>query len=420
MSYGSQYNLSARLSYLESIINQIAPFLPLDLSNVLIQGNSADNSIILTDGVNKASTLTKDSLLIDDGSGGIGVTIQSEITPTTITVTNSLPLGNPNTTSISAGFISLLDDTLNNCSLSPTQFDIQSPSATPFTVTSDTAVTVTTTGYDLTLNASGGSGLFLNSADNTTMNVGVNLIATATDDIQLNATNNNITLNALNSQIVSNSSSFAVNSGDYITLTANNDYMTLQADDDITLSSAGLGNINLNAPNINSYNWAMPICFNAFNQSNFSYTLGGQAFEDVLLASPLPIVPLPTEFFASTPQSGYTTSRWQINFDMNIYNGTGLYDKAFAIYILFNDSLGNTYTPFLYNDSRPFVRWTNPSTYSGSGSPYMPVNWCDYVDFNPMIGSFDSNINIQMWIAADNAISGEFYMKLGFTRINRV
>ena len=41
MSYGGQYNLNQRLTYLESVIQQIEPILPVSLAKVLIQGNSA-------------------------------------------------------------------------------------------------------------------------------------------------------------------------------------------------------------------------------------------------------------------------------------------------------------------------------------------------------------------------------------------
>jgi hypothetical protein len=46
MSYSSNYNLNQRISYLESIIQQIIPVLPIDLANVLLQGNSAGASDI--------------------------------------------------------------------------------------------------------------------------------------------------------------------------------------------------------------------------------------------------------------------------------------------------------------------------------------------------------------------------------------
>ena len=260
----------------------------------------------------------------------------------------------------------------------------------------------------------------VNSGDNIGLNATVALIANATDDIQLNVTNNNITLNALNSQIVSNASGFVVNASDFISLTANNDYMTLQADDDITLNSSGLGNIILNAPNINSYNWANPISFNQFEAGNWSYTLGGQTFEDVFSASPI-IVPLPVEFFALNPQSGYTSSRWELNFDMNCWNFANAGDKGFAIYLSFLDTNGNLYEPFLYNQLTPFCKWDNPPTFSGAFSQFKSINFCDRIDLGGLQGSNDSNLRLQMNIAGDNVfLNVDFKFKLGFTRINRI
>ena len=46
MSFGSQYNLNQRITYLEYIINQLAPQLPLDLDQILTNGNSAGTNDI--------------------------------------------------------------------------------------------------------------------------------------------------------------------------------------------------------------------------------------------------------------------------------------------------------------------------------------------------------------------------------------
>jgi hypothetical protein len=46
MSYNSNYKLNQRISYLENIIQQLIPVLPIDLTNVLLQGNSAGASDI--------------------------------------------------------------------------------------------------------------------------------------------------------------------------------------------------------------------------------------------------------------------------------------------------------------------------------------------------------------------------------------
>jgi hypothetical protein len=41
MSFGSQYNLNQRITYLESIISSLTPYLPISLANVLLTGNTA-------------------------------------------------------------------------------------------------------------------------------------------------------------------------------------------------------------------------------------------------------------------------------------------------------------------------------------------------------------------------------------------
>ena len=46
MSYGSQYNLSARVSYLEGAVSTILPYIPTTLSSVLSFGNNAGSSDI--------------------------------------------------------------------------------------------------------------------------------------------------------------------------------------------------------------------------------------------------------------------------------------------------------------------------------------------------------------------------------------
>ena len=202
---------------------------------------------------------------------------------------------------------------------------------------------------------------------------------------------------------------------DSINMTAQNSSMSLTASTDITLQSASLGTINTNAPNSNSYGNALPICLNVFEQGTWSYTLGGQAFQNVFSTT----IPLPTQFFAEN--TTYTSTRWQINFDMNCWNFANAGDKGFAIYLLFLDSGGNTYDTFLYNQQTPFCKWDNPPTFVGANSQFKSINWCDYVDFNGLIGSNDSNITLEMYIAGDNVFNNvDFKIKLGFTRIQRV
>ena len=108
----------------------------------------------------------------------------------------------------------------------------------------------------------------LNSSDNVNINCGVNLIATCSDNI---------------------------------IMTANNDSISFTADDNITLLSNGLGNINLNAPNINSYNYAMPICFEFVEENRtYNYGSGGQNWELAWTQN----LNVPPQFFVDTPQAG--------------------------------------------------------------------------------------------------------------------
>ena len=175
------------------------------------------------------------------------------------------------------------------------------------------------------------------------------------------------------------------------------------------------GTINTNAPNSNSYGNALPICLNQFENGTWSYTLGGQVFQNVFSTN----IALPTQFFAEN--TSYASTRWQINFDMNCWNFANAGDKGFAIYLLFLDGNGNPYDPFLYNQQTPYCKWDNPPTFVGANSQFKSINWCDYVDFGGLVGSFNSNITLEMYIAGDNVFNNvDFKFKLGFTRIQRV
>lgn len=89
MSYASNFNLNWRVSYLESVISSIIPYLPPTLSNVLLAGNTADNSIVLTDGQN-VSTSTK---------GGLSLVGNNPAPNTyTIDIDNAYALGVPTIT----------------------------------------------------------------------------------------------------------------------------------------------------------------------------------------------------------------------------------------------------------------------------------------------------------------------------------
>ena len=253
-------------------------------------------------------------------------------------------------------------------------------------------------GINTTLTPSG-----ISTNDNFSISAtGINL--TGSDFVNISASNDGMTLSASSS----------------IDITAQNSSMSLNALNDITIQSNALGTINTNAPNSNSYGNALPICLNQFEQGTWSYTIGGQVFQDVFSGSPINIA-LPPQFFAESPPSGYTSTRWQINFDMNCWNFANAGDKGFAIYLSFLDSNANLYEPFLYNNLTPYCKWDNPPTFNGAYTQFKSINFCDYIDFGGLVGSNDSNIRLQMNIAGDNVFNNvDFKFKLGFTRIQRV
>jgi len=508
------------------------------------------------------------------------------------------------------------------------------PTPPTFTMSSDTPLTLSTSGYDLTLNAGGGSGLNLTSADNTNMSVGVSLIANVVDDIQLNvtnnnislttgndiiltATNNNITLNATNDNIVNNSVGFQVNASDFISLTATNDpidiladdyinikttdgninltaidgsltglgkvyinntvvntgdgnlvvkdinatgnltmgavgsiianssnielvsaigavtigdvnnsffgtkislndatqtvsyvgnqtwdgtasntlnwnkttdtltitdgattntitksdiqftstgtisttisnnngndmnitadgtltclgnnlnlnannnvninatndAISITADDYITLTSNGLYSIGLNAPNVNSYTYAMPICFTRQRTDSINYTFGGQNFELVYQTG----FGIPQEFVSISPMGiPFTSTFWKIEFAFNMFQHSNPTDKGMGIYIEFIDAVSNVYTPITYNLNTPYsIDQKNFGYASGGNQPYLPINFTDYVDLATLYNTGTANfpLDMRIYFAGDSGFSSNFNTLLTLTRINIV
>ena len=210
---------------------------------------------------------------------------------------------------------------------------------------------------------------------------------------------------------------FTMSSNTPLSITSNNDSITITADDNISLTSSGDGNINLDAPNINSYGWALPICLNVFEIGAYNYGAGSQILQDVYQVA----FNLPNQFFSNVPQSGYTATRWQINFDMNQFNMSSNSDKGFAICFELWDSNSNVYSPFLYDQLQPFCRWNNGATWTnGTYNNFSSVNWCDYIDLGGMAGTFDGNLTLHLFVAGDNPFTADFKLKFGLTRINRI
>jgi len=242
----------------------------------------------------------------------------------------------------------------------------------------------------------------LNDVSNTLTNDNITILNSSTNESLVLSNNNIINNSTVNSLNIQHIGGLDIN---------------ITTDDNITLTSATEGNINLDAPNINSYGWAMPICLNLFDQNSYNYGAGGQILQDVYQVS----FNLPNQFFSNTPQSGYTATRWQINFDMNMFNMSNNSDKGFAMCFELWDSNSNVYSSFLYNQLQPFCRWNNPALWTnGTYNNFSSVNWCDYVDLGGMAGTFDGNLTLHLFVAGDNAFTADFKMKMGLTRINRI
>jgi hypothetical protein len=227
---------------------------------------------------------------------------------------------------------------------------------------------------------------------------------------------NNLIMTDITNTITNTIDSTSITSNSDLTITSVN--LNANTSTNVTLNSIGLGNINLNAPNINSYNYALPICFNKIINSTFSYTTGGQAFQNVYNTT----FSIPFQFFVDSTNAGYTSTTWKIDFDMNTWSGVNMSDNGFAIYIDFVDQNSNTYTPYLYNLSTPFCRWSNRSTWSGATNELQSINWTDIIDFAGLSGTTGSNLPlvVNMYIAGDGAISATFNWKLGLTRTNLI
>lgn len=210
-----------------------------------------------------------------------------------------------------------------------------------------------------------------------------------------------------------------LNASDNVSINATNDAITITADDNITLTSVGLADINLDAPNINSYNYAMPICFTRQRTDNFSYTLGLQQFENVYTTN----FKVPFEFVSDTPQIGYTSTNWKIDFALNTWNNTVVNDKGLACYFVLQDTALNFYTPITYNSTTPYVVWIQPSLYNdGTNNSFQNFNWSDYVDFSGLVGGGSGILPFDLILvfAADSAFNCNFSINVSLTRTNLV
>jgi len=262
--------------------------------------------------------------------------------------------------------------------------------------------------------------------NSTTMKLNDTLILdNATDTVTINPNNITFANTSFSATNISNNNSQAlVITGDgALYLTSNQTNLALTASTgDITTNVSGVGNILLDAPNINSFNYAMPICFDVRDVGVINYG-GGQPLTLVYQTN----VPFPSQFFTETPTSGYTSTTWRINFTLSTWNAGGqnnTSDKARAHYIDFQDQNGNFYTPYIFDATTPYCYHNNNSTWTAGGSnqEWIPFSWNDYVDFSGLVSTGGGNLplKLNLYMGSDNPKDFTFKLVCSFTRMNLI
>jgi len=209
------------------------------------------------------------------------------------------------------------------------------------------------------------------------------------------------------------------NSTEIIATTISNDNgndMNITADGNLTITADN--NINLDAYNVNSFNFAMPICFTRERNDTFAYTFAGQTWELVYTTS----VAVPSQLFSDNINP-YTSSYWKIDFALNCFNNSSIGDKGLSMYIEFEDQSLATYLPNAYNLTTPYAVYQTSSLFSNAPQPpFQNFNWSDIIDFSGLVNTGSGNVplNMKLWVAGDSAFTCNFKMVMTLTRTNLV
>lgn len=223
-----------------------------------------------------------------------------------------------------------------------------------------------------------------------------------------------ITINdTLSNQVILSATSLTSNNN--LNIESGNDII-IQSVNDTTIQSSN--QINLNAPNINSYNYTIPICFDFVEiDRNYNYISGGQNWELMIQQS----LNVPYQFFT---EIGYTSTKWKVDFSLNTWSsaGTNNDDKALAFYFDFQDQNNNVYQTYIFDKNKPFCNWYNTSNWSQGGSitQLSPHVWSDYVDFQALPGTGVGNVPLKfnLFISANNARQFDYSYQLCLTKVN--
>lgn len=214
------------------------------------------------------------------------------------------------------------------------------------------------------------------------------------------------------------------NTGDCIIAVPNQIQLNATSGDISLVSVNGNNSINLNALNVNSFSFAMPICFDFVElDRNYNYASGGQTWELIWTQTLF----VPFQFFTENPSNPYTSTKWRVDFTINTWNnnsGNNNPDKARAFYIDFQDQSSAFYPTAVITSTKPFCYHNNNSTWNGGGfnSEFIPVTWTDYVDFAGLVATGSGNVPLKfnVYFTADNPKNFDFSYKLGLTRVNLI
>jgi hypothetical protein len=254
---------------------------------------------------------------------------------------------------------------------------------------------------------------FVGQASNLTITntaSGENSILSSTDLIfNAGATNN-----------ISATSSFTISAPTNITINSSSgnteigDTNNIVGHDCIIQVDPATDTIVLNAYNINTYGWSMPICFTTQQNSSISYTFGGQNWEQVYNTA----FNIPPEFVSLG--TSYTSTRWKVDFTLNTYNNSNMGDKGLGVYFDLWDVYGHQIVPYAYNQNTPYTMFKQFGYANNGNQPFIPYTWSDIVDLNVLVSSGSNTLDLRLYFAGDSGFSCNFYLVVSFTKTNGI
>lgn len=205
---------------------------------------------------------------------------------------------------------------------------------------------------------------------------------------------------------VTSSGPYTISASDIYTVTQG---LNLEAG--TTCSLTCNNGINLNSYNLITYSgsYTLPICYSHKMASTIDYSGLNNTWSNQH-QSPMS---LPSEFF----NTANTFNQYKIEFSINMRQMTNPLDKALAMYFEFIDTNGAVYTPFVFNQQRPFTRHSNASTYSDTSFDMITFTWTDYVDFS---GINATDLNFSLWWYGDLDNVAKFDAVVSLTRTNLI